>query len=157
MVIVQDDVVLSDGFVPAVKQIARAQPDTPVCLFLGRLPSDVAKAAGRALKYGQHYVPLSRRSFLPVVAMLWPRAKLLEFVEWADVHPFGNRAVRSDDAYGGRWKMVTRQHVLACVPSIVEHPDVEPSTIGKQLQWGNSGRTAAHFARDAAHYDWSAP
>lgn len=157
MVIVQDDVQLSDGFVPAVKQIARTHPDVPVCLFLGRLPSDVAKLSTRAMKYGQRYVRVSRRSFLPVVAMLWPKPKLLEFVEWADEHPFGTREIRSDDAYGGRWKMVTNQTVLACVPSIVEHPDVEPSTIGKQPQWGAHGRNAAHFARDAAHYDWTAP
>jgi hypothetical protein len=158
LLIVQDDAVLAENFAPAVKQIAKAQPDTPVCLFLGALPRDVMKRAQQAQRANVRYVPLPQRSFLPIVAVLWPRAKAVEFLEWATEHPVlpGQREPRSDDAMGGMWKMRTRQHIVVAVPSIVEHPDVEESTIGKRTQWGGKPRTAALFTPDATRYDWAA-
>lgn len=160
LLILQDDVRPVANFVPAVKMIAKAQPENPVCLFLGALPRLEAKQAQRAMKLQQRYIPLSRRSFMPVVATLWPRHKAVEFLEWAEAHPhlFGRTEPRSDDAMGGRWKQVTRQTVLACVPSIVEHPDEEPSIVGLNAQWGKgSRRTAPLLASDASIYDWLQP
>jgi hypothetical protein len=159
MLIVQDDVILASNLPAACRQIAGANPDRPVCLFLSRLPRDTAKKAAAAMKHGQRYVTVNQRSFLPIVGVLWPRAKLVEFAEWAEANPHlpGQREPRSDDGMAGRWKMVTRQHILACVPSIVEHPDVEASTVGLQPHWGkNNARVAALFTDDAARYDWSA-
>lgn len=112
------------------------------------------------MKMGRRYVQLSHRSFMPIVAVLWPREKLLEFAEWAEENPGlpGQREPRSDDAMAGRWKMMNRQTVLACVPSIVEHPDEVPSTIGKMAHWGkDKGRVAAFIADDALDFDWSMP
>ena len=151
---------LAHNFVDAVGQIAEVNAHVPVCLFLARLPRDASAQAARAMKQNRRYVTVSWRTFLPIVAVLWPVEKALEFREWADATPHlpGTRGEpRSDDAMAGRWKMVTRQTVLACVPSIVEHPDCEPSTIGRRAQWGqDANRVAAFLAEDAADYDWSA-
>lgn len=158
LLIVQDDARPVPGFAPAVKSIAKAQPETPVCLFLGRLPRDASAKAERAQKTNVRYIELSRRSFLPVVAVLWPRHKLVEFHEWALKNPylFGRVDTRSDDAMAGRWKLVTRQRVLCAVPSIVEHPDDSPSTVGRTQQWGKArARSAALLASDATIVDWS--
>jgi hypothetical protein len=158
MVILQDDVLLAGNFAIGVRQIADAQPNDPVCLFLSRLPRDVSAQADRAYKQNRRYVRVNWRSFLPIVAVLWPRAKLVEFREWAESNPGlpGQREPRSDDAMGGRWKMLTRQTVWATVPSIVQHPDQEPSTIGRTAQWGrDKGRVAHLFTDDAAAFDWS--
>lgn len=158
LLIVQDDVVPAANFAAGVKQIAASKPDAPVCLFLGRLPRDASSRAQRAMKMNVRYVTLSWRSFLPVVAVLWPRHKLLEFAEWAAENPRlpAQNEPRSDDAMGGRWKMVTRQTVYACVPSIVEHPDQVPSIIGVRQQWGSTpGRTAELLCDDALAYDWA--
>ena len=109
------------------------------------------------MKSGQRYVDLTWRSFLPVVAVLWPRQKAEEFLAWADEHPQlpGQREPRSDDAMGGRWKMLTRQTVRATVPSLVEHPDMEPSLIGRRAMWGkDKGRVAMFLAEDALDYEW---
>jgi hypothetical protein len=111
------------------------------------------------MKVDQRYITLSWRSFLPIVAVLWPYDKAIEFRQWAE----DNKAVpgirgepRSDDAVGGRWKMVTRQTVRACVPSIVEHPDEAASTIGKKSPRSRApDRVAALLADNAATYDWS--
>jgi hypothetical protein len=158
LLIVQDDAIPAVNFPVACEQIAAAKPEHPVCLFLARLPRDASAKAARAMKMNVRYVELSWRCFLPVVAVLWPLEKLVEFAEWADENPGlpGQREPRSDDAMGGRWKMVTRQTVYACVPSIVQHPDETPSTIGIRAQWGRDrGRTAEFFADDALDYDWS--
>lgn len=96
---------------------------------------------------------------MPVVAVLWPIDKLVEFAAWSEENPWlpAQREPRSDDAMAGRWKMVTRQTVWASVPSIVQHPDEEPSTIGRTAQWGKDrGRVAALLADDASDYDWTA-
>ena len=159
MLILQDDVRLASNFPAACRQIASAQPDVPVCLFLARLPRDASIRARRAMQQGRRYSDIALRSFLPVVAVLWPRAKLIEFREWSEENPRlpGANAgePRSDDAMGGRWKMQTRQRVLACVPSIVEHPDDEPSTIRNAPV--RRGRTAELFTEDATAYDWLCP
>jgi hypothetical protein len=95
---------------------------------------------------------------MPVVATLWPRAKAVEFAVWAEQHPQlpGQRSPRSDDAMAGMWKMRERQTVWACVPSLVEHPDVEPSIIGKRAAAGRDrNRVALFLAADGLDYDWS--
>lgn len=159
VLILQDDVLLARNFAAGVEQIAKAQPDVPVCLFLARLPRDASARARRAFQQDRRFSDIAMRSFLPVVAVLWPRAKLIEFREWAKENPGlpGVRAgePRSDDAMGGRWKMHERQKVLACVPSIVEHPDTEPSTIRTVHQ--GKHRTAELFTEDATAYDWLRP
>ncbi len=158
--IVQDDCVPCKNFAAAVETVAAAHPDTPICLYLSRLPRDASSRAEKARKRNDRYVHLSWRSFLPIVAVLWPRHKAVEFAEWADLNPQlpGQREPRSDDAMAGVWKMRNRETVLATVPSLVEHPDREPSIIGKRAAWGkDKGRCALFFADDGMDYDWSKP
>ena len=157
LLIVQDDVVPVPGFVDVLGKIAR---DVPVCLFIARLPRDTRPRVDQARKMERRYVRLSQRSFMPVVAVLWPIEKMVEFDAWTEENSYlpGQREPRSDDAMAGRWKMINRQEVLACVPSIVQHPDLEPSTIGKSSMNGTDrGRMAAFLADDAREYDWSMP
>lgn len=158
LLILQDDAVPVRNFTDQVRQIAIANPDVPVCLFLARLPRDASILAARALKAGQRYIQLPWRGFMPVVAVLWPLAKALEFRTWAEEHPSlpGQREPRSDDAMAGMWKISTKQTVRATVPSIVQHPDMEPSLIGRRRAWGqDTGRVAFALADDALDYDWS--
>lgn len=158
VLIIQDDAVPVPGFPTAVLQIAETHPDTPVCLYLAKLPRDTKPHPAAAMKMNRRYVNLSWRSFLPIVAVLWPVEKLIEFRDWAEDNPRlpGPIPPRSDDAMGGRWKLVTRQTVLACVPSIVDHPDQEPSLIRAHSTVAVP-RTAAFLAGDACEYDWSMP
>lgn len=161
LAILQDDTVPSPRFAKAVRQIAKTHPDVPVCLFLGGLPRDAALEAGRALTAGRRYSTLSLQSFMPIVAVLWPRHKAEEFLEWTKDNatlPGVRGEIRSDDAVAGRWKRITKQTVLTCVPSIVEHPDEVVSTIGKRSprsKW--PARKASFIAEDAGAYDWSQP
>lgn len=153
---IQDDAVVVPNFAPAVEQIAASNPDTPVVLFLARLPRRTSLLATRALKARESYVTLWFRDFCPVVAVLWPTPKAREFMEWAkDARLPGQPNPRSDDAVVGRWMLLTKQTIRVCVPSIVQHPDMEPSLIGRQPAWGkDTGRVALHLASDALDYEW---
>ena len=105
------------------------------------------------MKHGQRYVTVFIRDFCPVVGMLWPREKALEFMEWAATARLpGGPNPRSDDAVVGRWMIQTRQHILATVPSIVQHPGTEPSVKGT----GNDATrwNALFFTQDGSQYEW---
>ena len=157
LVVVQDDAVVCRNFGPAVEQIAESNPDTPVVLFLAHLPRRTARDATRAMKVHQRYVDLFIRDFCPVVGMLWPTHKAAEMMEWTK-NPKGlpgGEGARSDDAVVGRWMLVTRQRIRATVPSLVQHPDMEPSLIGRKPAWGRDrGRVAMFFAEDGLGYEW---
>jgi hypothetical protein len=67
---------------------------------------------------------------------------------WAEENPLrlGHRDPRSDDAVGGRWMRYERPKVVCTVPSLVQHPDDVPSTIGRKASNGmNKGRVAAFW------------
>ena len=49
---------------------------------------------------GQEYVWLGPTAFVPLVAVLWPREKAEEFMEWAGERPDMTRA---DDGNAAKW------------------------------------------------------
>lgn len=156
LLIVQDDATPCENFAAALEQVAHKVPDAPVCLFLGSQPRDASKRLRDAVRLKRRYVTLPWRGFMPVVAVLWPRPKLEEFKLWSEQNPqLVGREPRSDDAMAGMWKIRTRQTVVATVPSLVDHPDTEPSLIGTKQHWGREGRRAVYLAADALEYDWS--
>lgn len=153
LVVVQDDAQVCRNFGATVTKIAERHPSTPVVLFLAKNPVRTARDAAKAIKHGQRYVTVFIREFLPMVGVLWPREKALEFMEWAETGKLpGGHGARSDDAVAGRWMIQTRQRVLATVPSIVQHPGMEPSvkgTANAATKW-----TALFFAEDGLEYEW---
>lgn len=154
LLIIQDDARVARGIATALEKVAS---EVPTALFLARLPRDVSAKATLALKKGHRYVTWVPRSFVPVVAILWPREKAVAFKEWADTSPRTSGPVqhRSDDAMVGLWGALTKQEFRATVPSLVEHPDREPSLIGRKNMWGkDKGRVAQHFCEDALQYEW---
>ena len=161
VVVLQDDVEVCRNFAPAMAAIADANPETPVVLFLAKLPPHIAGAALRAAKRKRSYVRMRLRSsdFMPVVGVLWPCHKANEFLAWASSAklPGYPRETRSDDAVAGRWAMKTRLEIAFTVPSLVEHRDQVPSLIGKRARWGrDSTRVALLFEQgDPLERDWS--
>lgn len=162
VLVLQDDVTVCHNFPLAVKQIAEANPETPVVLFLANLPKRVATYALRALARGEHYARTGLRinEFMPVVAVLWPTHKAGEFLEWAETAklPGYPREPRSDDACAGRWAALTKQPIAFTIPSLVQHLDETPSLIGRRAKWGkDKGRVALHYIgeNDPLEIDWS--
>jgi len=118
----------------------------------------------KAARNGNRYSTIWFQDFLPVVAVLWPRAKVEEFLEWSkDAKLPGLPNPRSDDAVVGSWMKFTRQTVLATVPSIVEHPDDTLSvkwSEGSNVPSGteNKRRRAFNYIGDSdpLELDWTA-
>jgi hypothetical protein len=156
--VLQDDTIVCKNFAPALELIAGANPETAVCLFSGGMPRMTALKIKQATT---SYVYLGTNEFLPMVAVLWPVHVARSFIEWTEENPRrlpGGPEARSDDAIGGRWVRFARQRVRVTVPSLVQHPDDVPSTIGKKAQAGvNKARVAALYIGngDPLEIDWS--
>jgi hypothetical protein len=152
LLVVQDDAIPAPGFPDAVRKITDRHPDTPVCLFMGSLPSATA-AVVRRQKPDVRYVTLAPASFMPLVCVLWPTQAARRFLQWAAT---SRKVTRADDGNAGRWVRTTRQHVLVAVPSLVEHDDYVPSVKGGRVHKPGmeSWRRALMVAADAADYDW---
>lgn len=132
-----------------------------MCLFVSGQKTRTLKVYLRMMMQQRRYSTVWFQDFAPVVAMLWPRQKVEEFLEWAkDAKLPGMPNPRSDDAVVGSWMKFTRQTILATVPSLVEHPDdvVSVKKDGFIDTWGKDrGRKACWFIgdEDPLQYDWS--
>lgn len=154
VVVVQDDAIPSPGFAAAVANIAAANLDVPVCLFLGAFPAATAARVRRA-KSDVRYVPLGPTSFMPLVCVLWPTHIAQQFLAWSAT---ARGMTRADDGNAARFLKATRQQAMVAVPSIVQHDDGQPSVKGGRdhKPWAEAWRQALVLAEDASCYDWFA-
>ncbi len=163
VVVIQDDAIVCRNFAQAVERIVSAVPDDPVCLFLGGLPRTTAKQALRILrnKADTRFVPLSFRDFMPVVGVVWPKAKAGHLLEWSKTARLpGMPNPRSDDAVCGAWQRFEKQRVLCTLPSLVQHPDDQPSHVRREPGHGkDAGRIALMYIGDGdpLAIDWRYP
>jgi hypothetical protein len=148
-VIVQDDARVCMNFAPMVSRLAERFSEHPVCLFYpgGSLRS--SRVHRRAIQKRQPFFVLSRQDFLPVVAILWPRAKAEHFLEWMQDRVISGLRppYRSDDAVGGAWMRFTKQDVYVIQPSLVQHPDDVPPV--------KDGHHKAEYGADRARIAFS--
>ena len=148
----QDDAQPVPNFVPALQAVAERHPDTPVCLFMGSMPASTAASARRAMQKHRRYVPLLSAPFVPAPAILWPREKAEHLLFWSR----SAKTTRADDGNIAKWMRATKQPILVCVPSLVEHNDFVPSVKGgRQHKPGaESWRRALFLAEDGLGYEW---
>jgi hypothetical protein len=147
ILVAQDDCIPAPGFADAVQRIAARHPDTPICLFLGALPSSTATLARRA-KPEVRYVPLTAGSFMPLVCVLWPTHVAKAFLDWSGT---ARGMTRADDGNAAKWLRATKTLALVSVPSIAQHDDGEPSVKGGRghVPWAEKWRQAVLLADDA--------
>jgi GR25 family glycosyltransferase involved in LPS biosynthesis len=124
-VVLQDDTVVCKNFTPALERIIEVYPDIPVCLFVSGNKTKTLRHYTNSMRAKWRYAPIWFQDYMPVVAVLWPRHKIEEFLEWSTDRKIKGLAepYRSDDAVVGAWMKFTHQTVLATVPSLVQHPD----------------------------------
>jgi hypothetical protein len=157
LLIIQDDALPCVNFPVALESVAERFPSTPVCLFLGAAPASAAGRARRAHMRKERYVHLGPASFVPLVAVLWPREKAEAFLEWSQT---AKKITRSDDGNASRWVRSTNEVFMVSVPSLVEHNDFVPSVKGgpgqarRHKPGKESWRSAALLAEDGAAYKW---
>lgn len=152
---IQDDAVPCEHFAEAVLAAIEARPTAAICFFLGGHPPFTASLAMRARKEKRSWVQVATRDFVPTVATAYPREMALELADWVDEHKPG---CRGDDAPVGDFFRVRRHlhQAWATVPSLVQHPDDQPSLIGRRHL---SGRNPARCAKllvsgDPRLIDW---
>jgi hypothetical protein len=154
VVIVQDDAVAADGVADAIPAIADANPGRLVVLYVGGMPVRTAKRIRRMADMGHRYAAPHPDDWVPTVALIWPAALRVDLLDWADRHGVKPDAL-GDDSIVGRWAGHRRLDVVCTIPSLFQHPDDEPSLIGRKHKSGaNPFRVAARFTGSADH-DWS--
>lgn len=143
--VVQDDTHPGDGFPEKLLKAITDKPDGLICFFAPGIAPHRAKMI-RATMAGHPYAPL-RAMWIPTVATCWPVGLARDFTVWADEKFPDDGTRKGDDGPVGKWANERRNvEVWATVPSIVEHPDIEPSLIGRKAGAGhNRGRVAAFF------------
>jgi hypothetical protein len=148
ILIIQDDAIPCEHFPEALMQVADRHPSTPVCLYLGASPASTAAQARRAMMKERRYTPLLNTTFVPLVAVLWPKRVAEDFLDWSR-HA---KTTRADDGNAARWMKRAKQPFLVTVPSLVQHNESVPSVKGSD----NRGNwcSALFLAQDALDYVW---
>lgn len=142
--IVQDDAVPCAGFAQAAVAAITARPDRPIAFFVGGTPRDLAIACLKAGKVGERWCDLSPFSAaFPCVAASWPTGLIPQILAWADANRLKPEKDISDDGILARFLQAKRIYPWATVPSLVEHPNVEVSIIGRNARGARDpGRVA---------------
>ena len=147
LLIVQDDAQPCLNFAKAVDLAARKRPSDPLVLFTpghGNLRRVILAACQQDERYA---ILPTLNTFIPAVAVIWPRWCVESILRFEDERPF--TASNADDGALGKWAATIGARVMATVPSLVEHPDMERSLVGRLAMGGrNPARIAACFIGD---------
>lgn len=157
--VIQDDTIVCVGFNQAVRKAVAARPDRLIALHTGSQSWAHWSAILNASERGSSWAELPNDRWCPAVALVWPFELICPFVCFCDdMHWPDNFG--ADDERIGKWLAAHGMSALATVPSLVEHPDTEPSVIRKYNHngQGSGNRVAACFAGpgcDVSTIDWS--
>lgn len=156
LVIVQDDVVPHPDFAAVLPRVVAAKPDRIICLYCGGIPVTGARAILLAQQERRPWAELKLSELVPVVATVWPAQYVHEFLTWAD-RKYPALTKRSDDGLATEWCRMRGVRPFVTVPSLVDHPDVEASLIGKVAKSGKDHMrvaVASPEGRDILSVDW---
>ena len=150
VLVIQDDTQPCTGFPQALTEALAGAGDCPVALFVSRQALRTAPRFQLALQRGEPWCEWDlREGWVNVVALVWPVAVIPEFLAWCDSRGYHSGFWRADDAIVGEFMRKTGRTVLATVPCLVEHPDVEPSVAQPRRVSRNGIRRLAVAFRDA--------
>jgi hypothetical protein len=140
--VLQDDSRPCHQFASKTLAAVRENPGSLVALFLAGAPARSARLAQQAHRRGERWVLMAASDWTPTVALVWPRDICEMFLGYLADRP--QLARMGDDNVVGAFTTAAKLPVWATVPSLVEHPDVEPSLIRRKESAGkNRFRVAA--------------
>lgn len=139
-IVIQDDAWPVSEFRALAEDAIREKPDSLIAFFVPGTGQQ-RQAMNRAAALGHRWTELPRADWAPTVALSWPRELAFDFLDWSEeAFPF----CEGDDGPVGAYVRKRKLTVWATVPSIVEHPNTEPSLFGKPSRGAaNRGRVAA--------------
>ncbi len=153
---IQDDAITVENMAGAVEKAVSARPDDLLVWFVSSNPAQHQKALMDACGRGESWAWLPPAYWTPVVATTWPVAMIADLLTYVDAQNW-RPSFCSDDEIVGRFVRENGIRPLASVPSLVEHPDEQPSLVKRHWR-GTLGRRAACFPDetfDALAHDWT--
>lgn len=150
--IVQDDALPCLNFAAALHGAVAARPDTMIALCVTGLSLLNVRLMQRARASGSSWASLDIRSFVPVIATIWPVRLIEPALAYVDAQTWPAHWI-ADDEIVGRIMRSLKEEVLATVPSLVDHDDGEASLVSSRRKQ-SPARRAALYASDAAGLTW---
>lgn len=141
-VVLQDDVVPIPGFTRIAARALTVMSDRPVAFFVAGQPGESAAAVLRAGQRRRSWAVLPPDRYVPCPALAWPVELIAPVLEWIDGQKWRDEHT-ADDEILSRAFSALKIRVMATVPSLVEHPDKVPSTLGKRVSGGRSPNRVA--------------
>lgn len=149
LIVIQDDAWPCEGFREKAESAIAERPDTVVCFFVPGIACAGARRMAYAASQGERWAEIGGKSVLPLVATCWPAPLIEPFLVFS-LSPRYRDKLNDDSVASAFLKMrhldvwrENKREVWATVPSIVEHPDREPSLVGKMA---SDGRNRARVA-----------
>lgn len=157
--VVQEDAVLCRGFLPAFHAAVAARPDRVIAFFISGQPPEHSQRVLEACARDEPWAELDYMRWLSAVATCWPVRCIHPMLRFVDSQKWPE-SFTADDEIIRRYLRAANEVPLATVPSLVQHPDLVPSLIGRRDRQGNDpGRVAACFADnagcDVTAIDWT--
>lgn len=129
LLVIQDDALpvgrLYERLVPLVAE----RPGELLCLYVPERPTYMGRAMHVAHQKQERFAPIPGGMFIPLVATVWPVWMAYECLAWVEATPT-SKSRRCDDAQVARFMRTKRYQALGVVPSLVEHDELTPSTLG---------------------------
>lgn len=142
LLVIQDDARPCHDFRAKAQAAVEARPADVLALFLGGAPARSARLAQQAHRRGETWVRMHASDWCPTVATCWPRFHVERFLAYCEANP--KLIGTGDDNVAGQYVRAENVPVWATIPSLVEHPDIEPSLIRRKASAGrNRFRIAA--------------
>lgn len=158
--VVQDDAQACPGFREAATRALEARPDRLVSFFVAGSPWDHRDAVYESCARGWSWAELANDRWCPAIALAWPARMIPAVLAYADRKRFPER-FRADDAIIGLYlREEALERALATVPSLIEHPDMVKSLVGKRDRQGLAPERVAalyierHCDHDARDISW---
>lgn len=148
-IVIQDDAWPCQNFQSRALEAVAERPDSPIAFFVPGLKSAGARRMADALRKGERWAQIGGTAITPLVALAWPAGLIEDFIRFATSQRIASRYTH-DDPVATLFVKSRKLDVWATVPSLVEHPDAEPSLIDKPHGAGRfRHRVAAFYTGDS--------
>ncbi|WP_051653600.1 hypothetical protein [Kitasatospora cheerisanensis] len=151
--VLQDDVLLAEGFTAHLERAVRARPQDGIALYVNRNSPQNSYLVRRAAAAGSPWAPLSPHEYTPTLGLVLPAADARALAQYLRTHPDD---LRDDDELVTGFCRDRGITVLATVPHLVEHAN-QPSIAGNAEHGIRCGVAFAGGGADPSPEQWAVP
>ena len=144
--LLQDDVIVCDGFLTMAKEALAAVPREMVSFFTTR-----PGYAKRAVSRNHHWLRSNAEVFGQAICM--PDDVLADFLRWERSHI--KPTYKHDDARVGYYAIARDRPIYFTLPSLVQHVGLEHSTLGHSVPAHQKVLHSPWFSKEVGSVDWT--